>query len=190
LRLLVLLLFAVACQAAAQNTNDLNSPSGPRSGPSSTSKSDWEIEQDKLKLGDAAKLPALPKNENLIEFWVTNSSSFRFFIDSASLSVSDDHIVRYTLVARSASGVANTSYEAMHCAQGRYRVYAYAVGDKWVPRQSEWQPIESNAVQRWHDELRFRYFCVMKRGSVLSREEGLDALRRGGHPGAAGRSGF
>jgi hypothetical protein len=182
LRLPVLLLLAVACQAAAQNTNE---PPRPKS-----DRSDWEIEQDKSKLGAAATLPALPKNENLIEFWVTNSSAFRFFIDSASLSVSDDHIVRYTLVARSPSGVANVSFEGMHCAEGRYRVYAYALDGKWIARQSEWLPIEPNTVQRWHNELRFRYFCVLKRGALLSREEGLDALRRGGHPGAAARPGF
>jgi hypothetical protein len=180
--LLVLFLFAASCQAAAQNTNEPPKPM--------RDKSDWEIEQEKSKLGESATLPALPKNENLIEFWVTNSSTFRFFIDSASLSVSDDYVVRYTLVARSPSGVANISYEAMHCAEGRYRVYAYAIDGKWVPRPSEWKAIEPNTMQRWHNELRFRYFCVLKRGGLLTREEGLDALRRGGHPGAMTRPGF
>ena len=180
--LLVLFLLAASCQAAAQNTNEPPKPM--------RDKSDWETELEKSRLGESATLPALPKNENLIEFWVTNSSTFRFYIDSASLSVSDDYVVRYTLVARSPSGVANVSYEAMHCAEGRYRVYAYAIDGKWVARQSEWKPIEPNTMQRWHNELRFRYFCVLKRGGLLTREEGLDALRRGGHPGAMTRPGF
>jgi len=189
LRLLALLLLAVACQAAAQNTNDPNNPSGPQIG-GRQDKSAWELEQERLKPASAVALPALPKNEDLIEFWVTNSSAFRFFIDSASLSVGNDHVVRYTLVARSPSGIANVSYEGMRCAEGTYRVYAYALDGKWVPRESEWKPIEPNAVQRWHNELRIRYFCVSRRGALLSKEEGVDALRRGGHPGAASRPGY
>jgi hypothetical protein len=182
LRLPLLLLLAVACQAAAQNTNQL-----PQTG---RDRSDWEAEQDRLRRGDAqVTLPALPSNENLIEFWVSNSSSFKFFIDAASLTV-ENYVVRYTLVARSASGVANVSYEAMRCAEGQYKIYAYVVGDKWQPRETEWKRIEPNSMQRWHDELRFRYFCASRRGGLLSREEGLDALRRGGHPGAAARPGF
>jgi hypothetical protein len=189
LKALCLLLLAVACQAAAQNTNNPTDPTGPRPGGGSA-KSDWELQQDKLRGGESVALPALPKDENLIEFWVTNSSAFRFFIDAASLSVGNDHIVRYTLVARSPSGVANVSYEGMHCAESKYAIYAYALGGKWTARPTEWKPIEQRAVQRWHDELRFRYFCVSKRGALLIREEGLDALRRGGHPGAAGRAGY
>jgi hypothetical protein len=183
LRLAVLLLLAVACQVAAQNTNEPAQPT--------RNKSDWEIEQERLRRSDAqVVLPALPRNENLVEFWVSNSSSFRFFIDTASVSVDDNHVVRYTLVARSATGVANVSYEAMRCAEGQYKVYAYQVGDRWQPRESEWKRIEPNTVQRWHDELRFRYFCVSKRGGLISREEGLEALRRGGHPGLGGRTSF
>jgi hypothetical protein len=181
--LFVLAVLAASVPAAAQNTND------PRDVTANTRESDWE--QQQRKGGDGAvTLPALPKAENLIEFWVSNSTKFRFFIDAASLSVEQDGVLRYTLVARSASGVANVSYEGMRCAAGTYRIYAYERDGRWQPTASDWRPIEPNAIARWHNELRIRYFCANRRGALLDREEGLDALRRGGHPGAGPRSGY
>jgi hypothetical protein len=179
---------AMCGTAAAQNTNNPQDPSGPQT---RGGRSDWELEQERRNgnLGDVA-LPAYPKTDGLIEFWVSNSTAFRFFIDAASLSVGADNVVRYTLVARSASGIANVSYEGMRCAEGTYRIYAYGHDGRWSAAAPDWRPIEPNAIQRWHNELRFRYFCASRRGALLSREEGLDALRRGGHPGAAARPGY
>lgn len=178
---LLLLLLAAAGIANAQNSND------PRDITANTRSSDSESRNAEET---GVVLPALPKNENLIEFWVSNSTAFRFFIDAASLSVDKDGVVRYTLVARSPSGVANISYEAMRCAAGTYKIYAYERAGQWSATTSDWRPVEPNAVQRWHNELRLRYFCADRRGSLLSKEEGLDALRRGGHPGAGARGGY
>jgi len=173
----------MAGAAAAQNTND------PRDNRDSRGPSDWEAER-KRGQESAVALPPLPRTADLIEFWVSNSTAFRFFIDAASISVSEDHIVRYTFVARSPSGVANVSYEGMRCKEGQYRIYAYAQDGKWLPRNNEWQTIEPNAIARWHNELRLRYFCANRRGALLSKEEGIEALRRGGHPGAFARPGY
>jgi hypothetical protein len=189
LRLAALLLAVLAGAAAAQNTNDLGSPSGPRIGPAP--KSEWEIEQERQQRSAAAvPLPAWPKDAGLIEFKVNNMVRFRFFIDEASLSVSPDHTVRYTLVARSPSGVANVSYEGMRCAEGQYAVYAYGQDGRWSPRAPEWRPIELKPMQNWHYELRAGFFCPQRRGTILTAEEGIDALRRGGHPGVAARPGY
>ncbi len=178
---LLLLLLAAAGTAAAQNNYD------PRDVTANTNSKDFESRNAEET---GVVLPALPKNENLIEFWVSNSTAFRFFIDTVSLSVDKEGVVRYTLVARSPSGVANTSYEGMRCAAGTYKIYARERGGQWSAAGSDWRPVEPNAVQRWHNELRLRYFCADRRGSLLSKEEGLDALRRGGHPGAGARGGY
>ena len=177
-------LLVVAGAAAAQNTNE------PRDVTANTRSSEWEERQRRDPSDAGVVLPALPKNENLIEFWVSNSTAFRFFIDAASLSVDKEGVVRYTLVARSPSGVANTSYEGMRCTAGLYKIYAYERGGQWSATTSDWRPVEPNAIQRWHNELRLRYFCADRRGSLLSKEEGLDALRRGGHPGAGARGAY
>jgi hypothetical protein len=180
-RALACLLLGAVVTAAAQNTNEPRIQGG---------KSDWEIEQERRNLTEGdVKLPAYPAAENLIEFFVSGSSSFRFFVDAASLARGADGVIRYTMVARSASGVSNVSYEGIRCATGSYKIYAYGNDGRWTARDSEWREIEPKSVQRWHNELQKNYFCL--NGSmILSTEEGLNALRRGGHPGTGVRVGF
>lgn len=149
-------------------------------------KSDWERQQEALEVPDAEVVfPAVP-SDGLIEFKVSATTTFRFFIDPGALAVTPEGIVRYTLVARSPSGVENVSYEGMRCGgTGLVRVYGFAHDGKWSPnRGAEWKEIVPRTVQRWHSELRSRYFCP-NRGTIASTAEGLDALRRGGHPAVA-----
>ena len=145
-------------------------------------KSDWEEAREKRDWKESdVKLPAWPKREGLIEFFVSGATSFRFFIDPASLSVAADGVVRYTLVARSASGVENVSYEGMRCAAGSYKVFAFGSDGRWRPSESDWKQIETREVQRWHNVLRSDLFCP-HRNPIHSAAEGLDALRQGIHP--------
>jgi hypothetical protein len=144
-------------------------------------KSDWELEQERLNWNEGEiKLPGYPIMEDLLEFFVSGASSFRFFIDPASLSPGRDGVVRYTLVARSASGVANVSYEGMRCTTNSYKLYAIGNEGRWSVRESEWRPIEPRSVQRWHNELIARYFCPGNT-PIHTAAEGVDLLRRGGH---------
>jgi hypothetical protein len=156
-------------------------------------KSDWERQQEERDFKEADFALPSPPGDGLIEFFVSSATSFRFFIDPKSLSVGQDGVVRYTLLARSASGVENVSYEGIRCgAPGSYRVYAFAYGGKWSRNaNAEWRPIEPKSVQRWHSVLRSQYFCPT-RYAIQNAAEGIDALRRGGHPdavnaGAGGR---
>ena len=145
-------------------------------------KSSWEREQEAREFKEPeAVLPPPPKGD-LIEFFVTSASSFKFFIDPQSLAVGADGVVRYTLVARSPSGAETVSYEGIRCESGLYRVYAFANGGAWSRnRGAEWRSIEPKSVQRWHNVLRGRFFCP-NRLTIVTAAEGLDALRRGGHP--------
>ena len=125
---------------------------------------------------------------DLIEFSVSAATNFRFYIDPASLAPGADGVVRYTLVARSPAGYANVSYEGIRCAANSYRVYAIGSDSRWTRKESEWREIEPRSVQRWHLELRTNYFCPV-RVPILSAAEGVNALRRGGHPSVHQRSG-
>ena len=127
------------------------------------------------------KLPAFPQPADLVEFNIGAATSFRFYIDAKSLSVSDDGVVRYTLVARSTSGAESVSYEGMRCSSGTYKVYAYGRRDGgWTERQSDWRPIEPKSVS-WHQSLRREFFCPHQH-PIDSPEEGIRALRLGRHP--------
>jgi hypothetical protein len=129
----------------------------------------------------AVKLPAYPTQDNLLEFFVSEASDFKYFIDAKSLKVDGD-IVYYTLVARSPEGVDNVSYEAMRCSARDYRMFAIGHANRtWVRRTTPWREMRQGSVYRWHDALRRDYFCPAGL-PILSVEEGIDALRRGRHP--------
>lgn len=146
-------------------------------------KSDWERQhEDRLPpTEEAAPLPPYPEREQLIEFFVAATSEFRFFIDAASLGVGAGGIVRYVLVARSPTGVENVSFEGMRCATSEVRLYAVGRDGRWSGKPGEWRTIAPRSVQRWHNALHREYFCPQKE-PIGSAQEGIDALRRGGHP--------
>lgn len=145
---------------------------------SSPFKSDWEMEQEKriIKEGEV-RFPPRFREENLLEFEVGRTVSFRFFIDSASLNVGADEVVRYTLVARSPQGVENVSYEGIHCRSGRTKAYAVGHADgQWRTVNQDWADVQ----KLWTRVLRTDFFCPLHR-AIYDAAEGVDALRRGGH---------
>ncbi len=147
-------------------------------------KSDWEEREEARNWKEIeVPLPAYPKAADLIEFEVSALATFKFFIDARSINVGKDGVVRYTLVARSPNGVDNVTFEGMRCNGARYRVYAGARNDgTWVKRPTaEWREIEPKSIQRWHQVLRRSYFCPQD-AIIFDAEEGIDALKRGGHP--------
>jgi hypothetical protein len=148
--------------------------------------SDWERRHPDLAgTAESKAMPApsaMPRKENLIEFYVGPTATFRYFIDAASLSVFyKQKEVRYVLVARSPSGVENISYEAIRCPD-MHRILA--VGDasgKWNMRPSEWQAIEVRTSRGWPSVLSSQFFCP-HRDPIQSVAEGVNALRMGAHP--------
>lgn len=133
--------------------------------------------------------PEFPQAERLVEFYVSASTSFRFFIDPKTLMVGDDGVIRYVLVARSASGAQNVSFEGIRCKTGELKQYATGRDDSsWVERRgTEWVPIDPKTLNRQHQALRREYFCPQS-VPIRTAAEGIDALRRGGHPNAKGQS--
>ena len=155
-------------------------------GASAQDKSDWERAQEKRNWREVEVLPpAYPSAQNLLPFFVSSASRFEFFVDAASLSVGEDGVVRYTLVARSAQGAESVSYEGIRCSTREVRIFATgrAANHAWSRRAGPWRRIEARSVQRWHNALAAEFFCA---GGVAlySAEEGVAALRRGGHPRA------
>lgn len=99
------------------------------------------IPEEKEFKEDAVKLPPAPADTGLIEFRPRGSSKNRFYIDGTTLSLGADRVVRYTLLVKSPSGVANVSYEGMRCKTSEYKVYAYGAKDgKWInASEPKWQ---------------------------------------------------
>ena len=137
-------------------------------------KSDWERKHEKQLQAlpePPLSLPRYAPRGELLEFSPGPGGGFRYFIDASSLSVAEG-IVRYVLVARSAEGVENVSYEGMRCASGEVRIYAVGRAGGWSGTPGAWRgPLP------WHRPLYREYFCPLKT-PIRNREEGIAALRR------------
>ena len=147
--------------------------------------SDWQRAQEaKTWHEGSVTLPPYPKRANLIEFDAGPGTDFRFFVDSASLSVSPDGVVRYVLVARSPRGAENVSFEGLRCSNGEYRIYATGRGERsWAKtRDASWRSAEQRSG-RWHRVLANDFFCPGK-WPIRNAAEGVEALKRGGNPRA------
>lgn len=161
--------------------------------PGNTGKSDWELEQEKRDWRESeAPLPPPPGTGELLPFFVSSASNMRFFIDAASLATGADGVVRYTLIVRSPLGAETASYEGIRCATREVKTFAYGRPDRsWSVHPGAWRRIEGRSVQRWHDALWRDYFCP-REIPIRNAAEGIDALKRGGHPasGAAPPRGY
>ncbi|HJV88081.1 MAG TPA: CNP1-like family protein [Noviherbaspirillum sp.] len=109
----------------------------------------------------ALQLPRAPKQENLLPFYVSPTATQNFAIDAGSLTVGSDGVIRYTLVATSAAGARNISYEGIRCASFERKLYAFgqANGTWSRSRRDKWERIDSNAANRQHAVLYKDYFC-------------------------------
>ena len=131
------------------------------------------------------QLPPYPVTENLVRIYVSAATSFEFLVDAASVSVDKDEVIRYTLIARSPSGVLNVSFEGMRCNTRERKLYAFGRADKtWMQaRNAAWVRIRDIGVNRQHAALADDFFCP-ERNPVRSTAEAVGGLKRGGVPAA------
>jgi hypothetical protein len=130
-----------------------------------------------------AQLPEYPKPENYLPLRVSATTSFEFFVDAKSVSVGKDGVVRYSLIAKSPDGALNVSFEGIRCSDGRFRIYAFGRSDKtWSEARSAlWQAMPADSRNAQRTALYSEYFCPSG-GIIYTPEEGVQALRAGGHP--------
>lgn len=124
----------------------------------------------------AVQLPARPKPENLVRFYVSPTATQSFAIDAGSIAVGTDGVIRYTLVATSASGAKNVSYEGIRCSAYEVKLYAFGQSDgSWSrSRRDQWEKINTHATNRQHAALAKDYFCEEK--TIAGKAE--DMVRR------------
>lgn len=144
--------------------------------------SDWERQNEgRLRGEETLVLPSYPKKANLIEFYVSPTAEFKYYVDAASVSVGRDRIVRYVLVARSPEGVENVRYEGIRCPD-QHRIYATARPDgSWSNASGPWRTIARGTALGSPYALA-RYFFCPHRDPIITAAEGVDALRLGSHP--------
>lgn len=129
----------------------------------------------------AVQIPAAPVETNLLEFYVNPGSGHRFEVDSKSISVGADGVVRYTLVGITKGGARNVSYEGIRCATGELKVYAFGHNDgSWGrSRRDGWESISRSDLNLHHVDLRVNYMCedILVGGTPAQIVERLKARR-------------
>lgn len=93
-------------------------------------------------------LPTAAPSERLVPVKVVGSD-LRFAVDAPTVRIDPDGVVRYVVVARSASGAFNAMYEGIRCLTAEVKVYArYSPGSGWRETRMDWQPLQSSFGQR------------------------------------------
>lgn len=96
---------------------------------------------------------ALPKafsTDQLQSFEVMQGSSLSYGIDPKTLTVGEDGVVRYVLVARSTSGALNALYQGIRCQTGEVKTYGrWNNQSSWnIGRSDDWQPLSFKGATR------------------------------------------
>lgn len=121
-------------------------------------------------------LPAYPHEDRLVAAG-TNSAGqpFETFVDSQSLSIDEDGVVRYTVVFISSTGVWNVNYEGLHCGERAWRRYAYGFDGQWMSLgDTPWQPVAASGFNRYQNI--FYTWLMCPPGKPLTSVD--DILRR------------
>jgi len=131
--------------------------------------------------------PPAPRTENLIQLDVPKFPGREVFIDRAALSVGTDEVVRYTLIATSAGGLRQVSYEGIRCGPEEWRGYFLGRSDGGWSKDftSQWQRVTDAGPGAIRYLLARGYFCtpqgrpVATVEDVLDRMTGSSVMRRG-----------
>ena len=130
-------------------------------------------------------LPAWPEEQHLVALRQDLRADLRFWVDQRSLELVAGGEVRYTFVARSASGARTVTFEGMRCTSSERIILATGSTDgRWVPARSpRWTPVDRQDPTGMRALLHKDIFCPA-RLPVASLKELQSALKAGIHPRA------
>lgn len=130
----------------------------------------------------AVTLPPAPRQDDLVQFYVSAATDNLFFVDRSSISVGEDGVVRYVLLIQAGGGARNVSYEGIRCLTREHRIYASGRRDgSWSKsRNNAWTKIQEVYANRHNAALFQDYFCPSG-NIVINADEARTALRSGGH---------
>ena len=112
------------------------------------------------------QVPETIDRDDLQEFQVAaNETRFHYFVERNSIRHDTDGVVRFTLVIRSKSGAANSSYEGFRCRERLYKVYAYGGQDNLIPApDTTWEPIPKDESTDYRAALYDDLLCNLQLG--------------------------
>ncbi len=128
-------------------------------------------------LEEGTQVPTFPEKASLFEVEVAGGYPFQVYLDSKTLTVGKDGVVRYTVVLQSSGGARNILFEGIHCSRRQYRRYAYGIDETWSPFQdSDWVTITGGGQDRYRFVLYRNYLCDTS-GTALTVQDIRRRLR-------------
>lgn len=104
----------------------------------------------------ASSPPQYFSTSKLIPIFISGPSQLEFGVDPSSVTLGDDQVVRYVLVAKSVSGAMNVSFEGIHCKSATTKVFARWNGkaETWkVLNESFWRPMSGDGRGTRHASI-------------------------------------
>ena len=126
------------------------------------------------------QLPPYPQAANLVLVDAGSATAHKFYIDTSSIAIGEDGIVRYTMVTKAEGGATNVSYEGIRCDTREHKVYAFGGrNSSWVrARDPRWQRIVLKDLKPYPFVLYREFLCASGTRAVPVRQA-VDALKRG-----------
>lgn len=92
--------------------------------------------------------PPAVNDRDLIPIDMPANLALRFGVDPRTLTITNDGVVRYVMVASNDRGARNVMYEGVRCASGEVRTYARqdSAGQWTADAPSQWRPLQGGSA--------------------------------------------
>ena len=106
-------------------------------------------------------MPLNPPNKSTLQpFYVTQTTIFKFAVDTNSILIGADGITRYIVVITNPSGGQQSQYEGIRCDSFQWRLYGVYESSSWRENPlSSWKAIERDIPNRYQASLAQGAFC-------------------------------
>jgi hypothetical protein len=104
----------------------------------------------------------LPKSENLRFFKPSAETALQFAVDSKSLKIGKDGVLRYVVVITNTSGTQQIKFEGIRCESFEYKVFAtLQENQSWrISPDSSWKRIPNQGYNQYQATLGRGGFCA------------------------------
>lgn len=118
-------------------------------------------------------LPLNPPNQKtLLPFYVSQTTIFKFAVDTDSISIGADGVTRYTVVIINPSGGQQAQYEGIRCDSFQWRLYGSYESTGWKENPlGSWKTIQSQVPNRYQASLAQGAFC-----NINSQEKNIKTI--------------
>ena len=109
----------------------------------------------------STEMPLDPPNKSTLQpFYVSQTTVFKFAIDTSSILIGADGVTRYIVVMTNPSGGEQAQYEGIRCDSYQWKLYGNFENTKWIKNPlSSWNTINTKVANRYQAALASGALC-------------------------------